>query len=48
VGSPEVKSPLVRPRVDERAILKWIIKKYDWEAWTGLIWLRIRIVGGRF
>jgi hypothetical protein len=23
------------------AILKWIFKKWDWEAWTGLIWLRM-------
>jgi hypothetical protein len=19
-------------------ILKWVLKKWDWEAWTGLIW----------
>ena len=24
-----------------RIILKWIFKKWDEEAWTGLIWLRI-------
>jgi len=29
-----------------RVILKWIFKKWDLEAWTGLIWLRIGIVGG--
>ena len=27
--------------VDERIILKWICKKRDGEALTGLIWLRI-------
>jgi len=33
--------------VDERIILKWIFKKWDGEAWTWLIWLRIRTGGGR-
>jgi hypothetical protein len=28
-----------------RIILKWISKKYDGEAWTGLILLRIGTVG---
>ena len=28
-------------------ILKWIFKKWDWEAWTELIWARIRTGGGR-
>jgi hypothetical protein len=27
--------------VDERVILRWIFKKWDGEARTGLIWLRI-------
>jgi hypothetical protein len=27
-------------------ILKWIFKKWDGEAWTGLIWLRIGTSGG--
>ena len=33
--------------VDERIILKWILKKYDWRLWTGFMWLRIR-TRGRF
>ena len=32
--------------VNRRIILKWIFKKWDWEVWTGLIWLRIRTGGG--
>jgi hypothetical protein len=28
-------------RVDGRIIIKWIFKKWDGEAWTGLLWLRI-------
>jgi hypothetical protein len=29
------------PGVDGRIILNWIFKKWDGEACTGLIWLRI-------
>jgi hypothetical protein len=32
--------------VEGRIILKWIFKKWDERAWTGLIWLRIG-TGGR-
>jgi hypothetical protein len=34
------------PGVDGRIILKCMVKKWDGEAWTGLIWLRIG-AGGR-
>ena len=27
-------------------MIKWIVKKSDGEAWTGLLWLRIRTVVG--
>jgi len=27
--------------VDGRIILRWIFRKWDERAWTGLIWLRI-------
>jgi len=32
--------------VDGRIILRCILKKWDVEAWTGLIWLRIGRGGG--
>jgi hypothetical protein len=35
VGRPERRRPLGRPRV--RWILKWILKRWDVMAWTGLI-----------
>ena len=29
------------PGVDGRIILRWIFRKWDVEAWTGLIWFNI-------
>jgi hypothetical protein len=42
----EGKSPLERPRHRWRIILKWMFRKYDGGAWTGLIWLSIQTGGG--
>ena len=30
------------PGVDGRMILRWIFRKWNVGAWTGLIWFRIR------
>ena len=32
---------------DGRIILRWIPMDWDWEAWIGLTWLRMRTGGGR-
>jgi hypothetical protein len=32
--------------VDGRIAVKWIFKKWNWEVWTELIWLRIGTGGG--
>jgi hypothetical protein len=34
------------PGVDGRIIIRWIFRRWDDVAWTGLIWLRIGRVGG--
>ena len=33
--------------VDGKILLKWIFRKWDWEAWNGLIWVTIGAGGGR-
>jgi hypothetical protein len=48
VGKPKGKRPLGRPKPDGRIdiILRWIFRKWDGKARTGLIWLRIGTGGG--
>jgi hypothetical protein len=46
VGKPVGKRPPRRPRCRYRIILRWIFRKCDVVAWTGLIWLRT-VTGGR-
>jgi hypothetical protein len=47
VGTSEGKRPRGILKRSRRTLLKRIFKKRDGEAWTGLMWLRIRTVGGR-
>jgi len=44
VGNLRERNHMKDPSVDGRIILRWIFRKWDVGAWTGLIWLRI---GGR-
>jgi hypothetical protein len=46
VGRSEGKRPLQNLGVDGCVILKWILKKWNGEAWTGFFWLRIGKGGG--
>jgi len=38
---------LEKPGLDGRIILRWVFRKWDEVAWTGLLWLRIGTGGGR-
>jgi hypothetical protein len=46
MGKPDVRSYLEDLGVDGEIILKWIIKNWNWEEWTGLIWLLTGTGGG--
>jgi hypothetical protein len=46
VGRPEGKRPLGRPRRRREDNIKMDLQEVGWEAWTGLIWLRIGTVAG--
>ena len=41
-----VKDHLKDLGVDGRIIFKWMFKKWNGEAWTGFIWMRIGTGGG--
>ena len=45
LGKPDGKRPLGRPKIGG-IILRWIFRKWDVGAWTGLIWPRIQTGGG--
>jgi hypothetical protein len=45
VERPDGKNHLEDLGIDGMIMLKCIFKKRNWEAWTGLIWLRIGTVG---
>jgi hypothetical protein len=40
VGKPEGRNHFENRGLDGRVILKWLLKKWYLEAWTGLIWLK--------
>ena len=46
-GDLRVRGYLEDLGIDGRIILKWMLRKWDGEAYTGLIWLRIGTGGGR-
>jgi len=46
VGRHEGKKPLGISGIDGRVILKRILKTWDAEPWTGLIWPRTGTGGG--
>jgi hypothetical protein len=48
VEKHEGKRRLGRSGIDGRIILRWILRKWGVGVWTGLIWLRIGRVGGRW
>jgi hypothetical protein len=45
VGKPEGKRPLGRTRCRWVEMLKWLFERQDGMMWTGLVWLRIDIIG---
>jgi len=46
-GDPRERNHLEDLGVGGRVILKWIFKRWDWEAWTGLFPFRRGLGGGR-
>jgi hypothetical protein len=46
VRTPE-RDHLKDPDVEGRIILRWILKKWDVWAWTGLNWLKVGTGSGR-
>jgi hypothetical protein len=47
-GNLKERDHLEELSVDVRIVLRWIFRKWDVGAWTGLGWLRIGTGGGHF
>jgi hypothetical protein len=45
-GNLRERDHLEDSNIDGRIILRWIFRKWDVGAWTGLSWLRIGTGGG--
>jgi len=45
-GNLKERDHLEDPVIDERIIFRWIYRKWDGAAWTGLIWMRTGKGGG--
>jgi len=45
-GKVEQRDYLEDIGMEENILLKWIFKKQDWRAWSGLNWFRIGTFGG--
>jgi hypothetical protein len=45
-GDLTEREHLEDPGIDEKIILRWILRKWNVRAWTGSIWLRIGTSGG--
>jgi hypothetical protein len=45
-GNMKKRDYLGDPDVDERIILRWMLRKWDVDVWTGSSWLRIGAGGG--
>jgi hypothetical protein len=45
-GNLRERDQLEDPGIDERILLRWIFRKLDVGAWSGLIWLRLGTGGG--
>jgi hypothetical protein len=48
VGKPKGRGNLEDLDLDERMILKWILRKQDGSGCTGFIWLRVGTASGLF
>lgn len=48
LGNLKETDRLEHIRVDEKIILKWILKDQVGKVWTGFIWLRIRTSNGLY